>query len=401
MAVPSTPGPLSRFALFLLVGGLVLILAMLGLLKHLKNERALTASAPPVVVGPGPAKSASTGNGAVAVATPAKPAVDPAVTRLVQTIADALAVLRDPNNPDKKAALAALREALAHADPKVALAAIHQFLATGNDAATGLGFKVGQGGVLDEAPTMRTFLMDQLGTISHDAGTADAAEEARATLQANTSPDESAVAMRNLAWTDPEGSKALLATSERAMLTNAAWRQSPSGGYLEAFDVAAYAGDASLLDELAPMGTDPSPVQRAALIAMERLSALSPDEVATYLNAHPGLLADRPMLRADYMGNVDLSDPDQMAQAEAYLARTDVTDAEKDKFIARLAMPAGFVSNNLLTPSDIPVSLPEHRALVNQVAGNWLSSGKYPALQTALQNAVTATTTTPSSAGNP
>ena len=375
--------------MFLLVAGLALVLAMLGLLKHLEKKRADASSPAPAiaVVSPPPRSVAP-------VANSAKPVVDPAVTQLVQTISQALAVLRDPNNPNKSAALTALREALKHAEPKVALAAIRQFLASGENAVTGLGFKVGEGGVLDEAPTLRTFLMDQLGTISRDAGTNDAAEEARATIQASTSPDESAVAMRNLGWADPQGSKPFLAASERAMLDNAAWRQAPTGGYLEAFDVAAYAGDASLLDELASMAKTPSPVQRAALIAMERLSAMAPGQVVSYFNAHPDLLSDLPLLRADYMGNVDLSDATERAQAEAYLQRTDVTDAEKDKFIARLATPAGFVSNNLLTPSEIPMSLPDHRALINQVAGQWLASGQYPALQTALQSAITSTTGT-------
>ena len=397
MDAPNPPGPLTRFAVLLLIGGVALVLAMLGLLKHLEHKRVEDAAATGVGAAAGPGRP---GNNAPSTAgtsapTPARPAVEPAVARLVQTISEALAVLRDPNNPNKVGALASLREALKHSDPKVALAAIRQFLANGDDAKTGLGFRVGEGGVLDEAPTMRTFLMDQLGTISRDAGTSDAADEARATIKANTSPDETALAMRNLAWADPEGSKTLLASAERAMLDNAAWRQSPTGGYLEAFDIAAYVGDASLLDELASMAKTPSPVQRAALVAMERLSAMAPDQVVGYLNAHPNLLSDLPLLRADYMGNVDLSDPAQRAQAEAYLQRTDVTDEEKTKFIGRLATPAGFTSNNLLTPADIPMSLPQHRSLVNQVAGEWLASGRYPALQTALQTAITSTTGNP------
>ena len=238
---------------------------------------------------------------------------------------------------------------------------------------------------------MRTFLMDQLGSISRDAGTADAAEEARATIAANASPDETALAMRNLAWNDPTGSKPALAAAERAMLNNNAWRQSPSGGYIEAFDVIPYTGDVSTMDDLANLAKTPSALQQAALVALERLSAMDPADTASYLNAHPNILSDRPMLRADYMGNVDLSDPAQRAQAEAYLARTDVTDAEKDKFIARLVTPAGFVSNNLLTPASVAVSIPDHRVLVNQVAGQWLASGKYPAQGTALQSAVTNT----------
>lgn len=394
MAVPSTPGPLSRFAIFLLVGGVALVLAMLGVLKHLEKTRGQVAGSFGDITADN-AKLSSAAAVRSSPAVPAKPAVDPAVARLVRTISDALGVLRDPQNPNKKAALDALREALTHAEPKVALDAIRSFLAGGENATTGQGFRVGEGGVLTEAPTLRTFLMDQLGIISRDAGAPDAAEEARVTLQANTSPDEDALAMRNLAWADPNGSKATLAAAERALINNPAWRQAPSNGYLESFDVIAYTGDATMLDDLATMAKTPSAVQQAALVAMERLSALAPAQVVDYLNAHPEVLADRPMLRADYMGNVDLSDPAQLAQAEAYLQRTDVTDAEKDKFIARLATPAGFVSNNLLTPAEIPLSLPDHRALVNQVAGQWLASGKYPAQAAVLQSAVTNTANTP------
>ena len=395
MAVPSTPSPLSRFAIFLLAGGLALVLGMLGFLHHVEETRSVTFKSPPdagKISGAKDGRAAATGNPSAS----AKPAVDPAVARLVQTISEALGVLRDPHNPNKKAALDALRESLTHAEPKVALAAIRQFLAGGENADTGQGFRVGEGGVLAEAPTLRTFLMDQLGTISRDAGTADAAEEARATIAANTSPDETALAMRNLAWTDPDGSKATIAAAERAMLANNAWRQSPTAGYLESFDVIPYTGDVSTMDDLANLARTPSALQQAALVALERLSAMDPADVSSYLNAHPDILSDRPMLRADYMGNVDLSDPAQRAQAEAYLARTDVTDAEKDKFIARLVTPAGFVSNNLLTPATIAVSIPAHQALVNQVAGQWLASGQYPAQAVALQNAVTNT-----SAGNP
>ncbi len=392
MAVPSTPGPLSRFAIFLVVGGLALVLGMWGFLHHVEETRSLASRPPSGAETPsgaqrGPAATI-TGNPSAATA---KPAADPAVARLVQTISDALGVLRDPHNSNKKAALDALRESLTHAEPKIALAAIRQFLAGGENADTGQGFRVGEGGVLTEAPTLRTFLMDQLGSIGRDAGTADAAEEARATIAANVSPDETALAMRNLAWADPTGSKSTIAAAERAMLANNAWRQAPTGGYLESFDVIAYTGDVSTMDDLANLARTPSVLQQAALVALERLSAMDPADVSSYLNAHPNILSDRPLLRADYMGNVDLSDPAQRAQAEAYLQRTDVTDAEKDKFIARLVTPAGFVSNNLLTPATIAVSLPDHRALVNQVAGQWLASGQYPAQATALQSAVTNT----------
>ena len=65
---------------------------------------------------------------------------------------------------------------------------------------------------------MRTFMMDELGTICQDAGTTDAAEEARATLETKGSADEWAVAMRNLAQADPDGSKSFLAAKARELI---------------------------------------------------------------------------------------------------------------------------------------------------------------------------------------
>ena len=188
-----------------------------------------------------------------------------AVAQVSKAIDAALAVLRDPANPDKMAALAALRTTLHQAEPAAAVAAMRQFLAGREDAATGLGFKVGPNGVLVDAPTLRTFMMDQLGIISGQAGLADAAEAGRETLGAMTSSDEWALAMRNVAWADPSGSKAFLAGKVREMIAYTPWQQQPSPGFLEAFDVAAYTGDASLFNDLAPLAREPSALQQAAL----------------------------------------------------------------------------------------------------------------------------------------
>ena len=312
----------------------------------------------------------------------------PGLEELRRSLEAALAVLRDPNNPNKARALEALRAAIAAMDPKVAIAAIREFLKAGEDAKTGLRFQVGEGGVLTQAPSFRTFLMDQLGSLSQEAKTADAAEVAKETLSATASADEWAVAMRNLAWADPAGSKPYLAQKVREMLANAAWQQNPSGGYLEAFDVAAYAGDASLTPALASLAATPSPLRQAAQVALERLSATAPAQMSEYLNQNPTVLSDLPMLRADYMGNVDLADPAQDAQAQAYLARPDVSDAEKIKFLNRLAMPAAFVSDTLLTPPQAAIPLVEHAAVVNSAATSWLASGSFPTLTAPLQSLI-------------
>ncbi len=391
MPFPS-PGPLTRFGVFFLIGGVVLIFAALALLRHLSE------SAHPVTI--------SKSVGPQAVGTPVPPRfplptppvkVDPAaVAKLTETINQAMAVLRDPSNSDKKEALEALRKTLREADGPVAVAAIRQFLNGGEDAVTGLKFKLGDGHSLEEAPTMRTFMMDELGAISQDIGAADAAEVARATLATKSSADEWAVAMRNLGQADPEGSKPFLAAKARELVEYEPWRSAPTGGYLEAFDVAAYAGDPAIINDLATLSSTQTAVGRAALIALQRLSGMAPEQVAAYLNANPGVLSDVPLRRADYMGSVDLSQPTQLAQAETYLNRADVTEAEKNQFLGRLGLPAGFASNTLLTPETITHgSIFDHRAVVNQTASNWLAAGKFPALQGALEKLVTQTAASP------
>lgn len=388
MALPA-PGPLTRFGLFLLVAGVVLVFAALGLLRHLAETTHPARAA-------GGGKSPVDGAAPVATSAAAAKVDATAVARLNGTISQALAVLRDPTNPNKKQALDALRETLGQADGHVAIAAIRQFLDGKQDAPTGLRFKLGDGHALDDAPSMRTFMMDELGSISQDIGATDAAEIARATLETKGSADEWAVAMRNLAWADPDGSKSLLAAKARELIEYAPWASAPSGGYLEAFDAAAYAGDPTIINDLGPMSSTPTQTGRAALIALQRLSGVAPEQVAEYLNANPTLLADAPLRRADYMGSLDLSQPTQLAQAETYLNRADVSEAEKDKFLGRLAVPAGFVSETLLTPETITqMPVMDHRTLVNQTATTWLASGKFPALQGSLQKLISYTAPIP------
>lgn len=379
MSAPSI-SPLSRFGIFLLLGGAVIVLGLLLLLNHLPST---TPKVKPVIA----AQRGSQPVASLGATTFSPPTT--AAAELARIIDQALAVLNDPTNPDKASALKALREALKMTDPAAGIEAVKKFLAGGQDVKTGERFKVGPGGVLQSAPTMRTLLMDQLGSWSNQIHSADAADIARQVLETKGSPDEWAVSLRNLAWNAPEDSKSLLAAKARDLITYKPWQQSPTAGYMEAFDSAAYSGDATLLEVLTPLTKEPSALRQPALVATDRLSAMAPGAVADYLNAHPDLLSDRPLIRADYMGKLDLSDDAQKADAEAYLQRPDVTLPEKTKFLERLGVPAGFVSNNLLTPPQPPaMPLIERRALVNQTAASWLQSGQYPTLQATLQTLI-------------
>src|ERR1019366_6538299 len=124
---------------------------------------------------------------------------------------------------DAKAArqsLAELRRALSVRPTAAAVAAIRQFLDSKEDASTHLGFKVAGSGLLDEAPTLRTFLLDELARLDPAA----AADYAKVVLANMDSPDEWAVALRNLALgnTSTEA-RALLLQKTEQMLQYAPW----------------------------------------------------------------------------------------------------------------------------------------------------------------------------------
>ena len=141
-------------------------------------------------------------------------------------------------------ALALLRQRLASGPTREASAAIRRFLDSKADASTHQGFKIGAKGLLGEAPTLRTFLLDYLGQIDPPA----AAEYARVILTRKDSPDEWAVALRSLATGDPSADgRALLQQKAGELLQYGPWQQNPSTGYLEAFDVAVFLGGTGLV----------------------------------------------------------------------------------------------------------------------------------------------------------
>jgi hypothetical protein len=275
----------------------------------------------------------------------------------------------------------ALRRAL-FADPAAGIAAILQFLATGEDAATGQALEVGPGGELTGAPTLRLFLLDLLGQLARLTGTGESAAQARQNLAKKDSPDEWAVALRNVAWAEPK-SRAYLAARMHEMLDYEPWRATPTAGFLEAFDVAVYSGDPTFVPTFAELarGGDPT-LQRAATIALDRLAETSPLAVMDFLNAHPTEIADRPLVRADYFAKADLGDTQQRAAAEQYLSRGDVSAAEKTKMLHALVSPGSFVSDSLLATSTDRDDGTARYAAIAAVTDEWLKTGgPFPALR--------------------
>ena len=338
--------------------------------------------APTAPTAPESSEAASPPPAHLPVATaPAKPLPKP-VARLLAEIERLAALLQiGPND----AALADLKRALLAAEPGQSIRAILQFLGTGADAPTGQDFTIAERGALDGAPTMRVFLLDLLGQLSRTTRSDDAAKFSRALMETKTSADEWALALRNVAWHEPSA-KPYLAGKMREMLGHDSWRATQSAGMLEAFDVIVFTRDTSFVPDLAEtQRSGQRELQRAAAMALDRMAEQAPLDVMTYLNTHPTVLADSPMLRADYFAKADLSQIAQRAALEIYLGRPDVGGAEKSKLLSALATPATVVSDQPLTASPAPDDGAARQAAVSTATTDWLAAGRFPELRTPLQ----------------
>ncbi len=281
--------------------------------------------------------------------------------------------------------LAQLAEELSAADKRQAFRAILDFLSTGQDAATGAEFVPGSDGQLASAPTLRIALMDLLGKLSNQTGGGEAAAVARSVLERKDSADEWAISLRNIAQHEPR-STAYLAGKMQELLSNAPWLARPSAGMLEAFDLTVFIKDPKLIPPLAAMvGGENPPLQRAAAVALDRLSEAAPFQVMSYLNQNPKVMADHPFIRADYFSKANLGDPQQRQAVEMYISRPDVGLAEKTKLLKGLLAPASFVSENLLTQPPPPVDDSVRLATLEKTVGEWIKVNRFPELQPELQ----------------
>jgi hypothetical protein len=266
-------------------------------------------------------------------------------------------------------------------DPGAVLSAIREFLATGRDSVTAQPFAIAQGGGnLASSPTFRVWLLDLAGALDRAGQTGEAAAISRQILVTKGSAEEWAVALRNVAWAEPE-SAPYLAAKFREMVSYPPWAAAPTAGLLEAFDVAVFSRDPALIPILAEMlqGSQPA-LRRSAGVALDRLAENAALPVMNYLNTHPQILSERPMLRADYFAKADLAAFAERAALETYLARGDVSIAEKTKLVKVLAAPGSFISDNLLTSARDPTEDATRAAGLDRAINEWLVANRFPEL---------------------
>jgi len=302
----------------------------------------------------------------------------------VLTAANALASAKTTG--ERNAALARLRQILATGSTNENSAAIRRLLDSKMDAATGLGFKIGEGGALIEAPTLRTLLLDQLARLDPAA----AAAYAREILNAPDSPDEWAIALRNLARGDASAdARALLEAKTGELLRNQSWQQGPSAGYLEAFDMAVYLGGTDLLAPLADLvrAQDNPAVAHAAFLALDRLAINQPAEVLAALEAHPDWMQGREETRADYFARADVGNATQRGIVETFLLDPARTPAELQAFAGVFPNANFMLSQNLLTQNATlnGATLRQRDQVSLQAVNEWLADPKFEKIRQPLE----------------
>lgn len=311
--------------------------------------------------------------------TTALAAAKEAATR--QLLAQVAARLESSSNaPTARQLLDSLRQALSELEPGSASALIREFLKRGQDASTKMEFAVGAHGWLDSASTLRVWLLDELAKVDR----AGAATYARTILENAESPDEWAVALRNLALGDTSpDARALLQEKIGQMLRHEPWQQKPSVGYLEAFDVAVHLGGTNLVPALSALAIrkDNAAVAHAAHLALDRLTIQAAAPTLELLQAQPELMRGRELARADLFARVDARDPKQRQVLESYLLDPARGDAELNQF-ASVYPNANFrISQNLLTPTATPDSaaLAARDASALRVVNEWLADARFAA----------------------
>jgi hypothetical protein len=298
------------------------------------------------------------------------------------------------SRPDVLARLAALKALVHDADPDVAATALIAALRSGEDAESGLAYVIGEEGVMAETPTYRTALLDLLG----QTDPVQSMEYARELMSTTGAPDEYSLALRNLAWANMEGDlDGELQGWFGAMLQRQDWRQSPTPGYLEAFDVAVATGSLSQVSEV--IATSPAPeaenealVGRAAFVALDRLTVADASRVVAAFRRDPSLLSTAPVHRASILSRLDVRQPEQAALIREYLQRNDHGEGELEYFAEIFPNGNYFSSYRLITPWQSGLSMEEMGQLDRatlETFKTWMADPAFAGSRQHLQSVVT------------
>ena len=263
-------------------------------------------------------------------------APDPALKAELQELKSKLA-----QKPDRETVLRLLREFMQKAfasNPDAAAAALLEFLRSGEDLSTSLGFVVGEAG-LDEWPTLRAFLLDLLGKIDPEMASRYALDTV---IPAKSSTVEYAVSLQIL-WNHGGAEKPTpeLTQAWLGLLKKADWSARPDPAWLESLDFASRIPEATpeFLKASTDWLADPENVVErvgAVDLALERMAVQQPVAIMEALVRDPSLLSlGRGIYqRSQIFARASLNDSDQQKLLAAYLQRLDPGSQEAELFFA-------------------------------------------------------------------
>jgi hypothetical protein len=224
--------------------------------------------------------------------------------------------------------LARMRNQLWEADPAELPGYLDAFFRSAEDAATGLRFQVGHEGALDAAPSLRVALLDLYGRLEPG----HALQVSREITAALADADEVAIALRNLHTVDDEAT----VPGILGLLGHRDWRQRPTAGFLEAFDVAVARPEEDVWRALADVATDDGAAQSARWAGITALRTLGQRNAAfpLLLVADPAVLVGDPGLRGEIIARLNLARAAERTALEGYL-RSSPSESEVRGFLSR------------------------------------------------------------------
>ena len=226
-----------------------------------------------------------------------------------------------PQPEDVRARLKATRMEWTEMDPRVRAETIKKLLDSGEDAATGVDFRVGLHGFLKGSPTLRVFLLDVLATSDPEMAMAIV----RPLLDQTSSAEEYAVALRSLTRDGiGRAEDAELLTRFGRMLGREEWQGSP--GFAEALDLARYVGSEEAARQLAKWNGNPL----LKSMALDEFTAQHPGVMSGVLITDSNIKSSD---RATLMARANPEDPQQLAAVDAYLRSPERSPEEAAAFL--------------------------------------------------------------------
>ena len=283
-------------------------------------------------------------------------APDPVLKAELQALKSRLA-----QKPDRETVLRLLREFTQKAfaaNPDAAAAVLLEFLRSGEDLSTSLGFVVGEAG-LNEWPTLRAFLLDLLGKIDPEMASRYALETV---IPAKSSTVEYAISLQIL-WNHGGAEKATpeLTQAWLGLLRKTDWSTKPESAWLESLDFASRIPE--VMPEFLKASTEwlgrPNEALGKAEVAemvLERMMIRHPGETLSALLENSQWMNEGrgPAVRASLFARADVTDSGQVLSLKTYLQHLKPDGKEAEFFYQAFPCHNYGVAPGLSGQPDIP-----------------------------------------------